>query len=100
VRHLERAQRAQVEDRAQVDVEALGPLAGEHQTAALERMDRLIGECGVIGCAAHPDVDRRHQKVGAEQLRFTIRAPQGDRVELGPVPVRAVDRACQSVDRG
>ena len=44
VQVLERAQRAQVEDRAQVDEEALGALAGEDLLAGLQLEHRVRGE--------------------------------------------------------
>ena len=51
VQVLERPQRAQVEDAAQVDVEAIAALAGEHHAVALDGVDGLGGERRVVGGA-------------------------------------------------
>ena len=65
VQVLERAQRAQVEDAVQVDVEALGPLAGEDLSAARQRVDGCVSEGGrVVRRAADSHVDRRARQPG------------------------------------
>ena len=59
VQVLERPQVAQVEDRAQVDVEALGALPGEHRDPVAQVVHRLAGQRGVVRRGQRPDVARR-----------------------------------------
>ena len=56
---LERAQGAEVEDRPEVDEEAVRALAGEDDPATGQRVRRLIGEVLIVGGAPDADVDRR-----------------------------------------
>jgi hypothetical protein len=84
---LEGTQRAEVEDRPQVDVEALAPLAGE-DPAAVERMNRRLRERTVIRCGADTDVDRRARELVGEHFRLAALDP-GHRIELTDVPARA-----------
>ena len=56
---VERPQRPEVEDAAEVDVEGVGALAGEDLAAAGQVVHGLGGQRGVVRRAARPDVDRR-----------------------------------------
>ena len=91
VQFLERAQVGEVEDRAEVHVEALGPLAGEHLDAAGDRAHRLVGQVGVVRGRQRPDVARRAGQVLAQHLALAV-LDAGHVVELAAVPVRAVER--------
>ena len=84
---LEGTQHAEVEDRPQVDVEALASLAREHPPA-VERMNRRLRERTVVRCGAHTDVDRRAGELGGEHFGGAVLDP-GHRVELADVPARA-----------
>jgi hypothetical protein len=66
VQVLERPQVAEVEDRAEVDVEAVGPLAGEHLDAAGEVVHRLPGELAVVRGGERADVAGRAGEPRAE----------------------------------
>ena len=68
VRIGERPQHAEVEDRAEVDVEALGPLAGEHPGRA-ELVNRLTGEARVVRRRVRADVARRAGEAAADHPR-------------------------------
>ena len=61
VRALERTQRQQVEDRAEVDVEALGALTSEHCFARRQRGHRGFGQRLVVGRRARTDAARRRR---------------------------------------
>ena len=61
VQVLERTQRAQVEDTAQVDVERVGPLPGEDPALA-DLVHGLPGQVRVVRGAARADVDRRARR--------------------------------------
>jgi hypothetical protein len=91
VEALERPQVAEIEDRPEVDVEALEPLPGEHRAPAANLMHRLRGEGLVVGRRRRADVARGARQTAREQLPLSILDAR-DRVELPPVPVRAVDR--------
>ena len=58
VRLVERAQRTEVEDAAEVDVECVGTLPGEHLAAAGSVCTAWRASAGVVRGAAGPDVDR------------------------------------------
>ncbi len=88
---LERPQVAQVEDRADVDIEAIQSLSGEHRPPAAQGSDRLLGERGIVGRGRRPDVAGRAGQVAPEHTR-AARVGTGHRVELLAVPVRAPDR--------
>ena len=62
----ERPQVGQVEDRAQVDVEGLGPLPGEHRDPAAQLVHRLGGQRAVVRRGQRPDVARRAGQPGAD----------------------------------
>jgi hypothetical protein len=84
---LERPQVAQVEDCPEVDVEALGPLAGEDLSATGERVDRRRRQCRVVRGGQRPDVARRARQVGAENLRLAV-GHASHAEELAAVPAR------------
>ena len=66
----ERAQVTEVEDRAQVDVEAFGPLTGEHLgrgAPALTAWTAAAARRRVVRCRQRSDVARRAQQADAEQ---------------------------------
>ena len=84
---LERTQRAEVEDRSEVDVEAFTALARE-DPAAVERMHRGARECAVVRGRADADVHRRARELAGEHFGLAVLDP-GDRVELTDVPARA-----------
>ena len=92
VRHLERPESSQVEDAAEVDVEALGPLPGKDLAATDQGVHRLGSEARVVGRTARSDVDRRNGELRSEPLRATLRGDPGDRVVLRPVPRLVGDR--------
>ena len=104
---LEWAQIGEIEDRAEVDVEAVGALAGEHLHAVGQGVHRRFAEGRVVWRRARADVARRTRQVGAQhpcvQLRAVVlvrsmRRPvcgrvvtvdAGHRIELPLVPVGA-----------
>ena len=88
---LEGAEVAEVEHGAEVDVEALGPLAGEHLGGRAQRGEGLGGEGRVVGCRERPDVAGR---AGDPRPEETGSAPvhPGHRVGLPAVPARAAQR--------
>lgn len=88
----ERAQDAEVEDRAEVDVEALGALAGEHAAPVAEVVHGGVGECGVVGGGERSDVARRAAQVASDLRGAPGGFDAGDRVGLAAVPVRGVER--------
>jgi hypothetical protein len=90
VKVLERAEVTEVEYRAEVDVEALEPLAGEHGVAGADLVHRLGREARVVRRRGRPDVARRARETPSEHLTVTVLHP-GDGVELAPVPVGAVE---------
>src|SRR5438270_7608950 len=59
---LKRPQVAEVEDRAQVDIEPVGPLAGEDPAPARQDVDGRLAERGVVGRRPRPDIARRAGK--------------------------------------
>ena len=87
---LERAQGAEVEHRAEVDVEAVEALAGEEPDAAAEVVRRRGGEVGVVRRRARPDVARRQQQVLTEHGAVDA-AHLGDVGVLAAVPVVALE---------
>ncbi len=89
---LDRPQVEQVEDRAKVDVEALGPLAGKDAAAVGQRVDGRLGErAGVVRRGQRADVARRAGQVAAQVMDAPAVHPR-DRVELLAVPGRAPER--------
>ena len=83
---MERAQLAKVEDRAQVDVEAIGALPREERVRP-DRVDRLLGERGVVGDRVGADVARRaREPLGDDPGAPPVDA--GDPIELLAVPGR------------
>ena len=92
VQVLERPQVTQVEDRAQVDVEGIGPLAREHGCPAAQVVDRGAGQAGVVRRRQRPDVARRAGQVAA-QRHGAPAGGHGHVVGLDPVPVRVGQRA-------
>ncbi len=93
---LEGTKRGEIEDCAEVDVEAVETLAGEDGDAVGQRPDRGVGETGVVGGRPDADVARRGGKVVAELSGRPVLPPLGDRVGLAPVEVRAVERRDRS----
>ena len=91
---LERAKVAQVEDGAQVDVEPLGALAGEHRVVGRQRVDRGVGQRDVVGRRVRSDVaGRAGQAAGRGQDRRHAVDDLGHAVGLALVPVRVGQRA-------
>ena len=84
---LEGSQVAQVEDGAQVDVEALGPLAGEDRPAAGEGVDRGLGQGGVIGRRQRADVARRAGQARGQDGGDVAGVGAADAVGLAAVEV-------------
>ncbi len=91
VQVLEGAQIAQVEDAPQVDPERVGPLAGEDDLAARQRMDGRAGQVFVLRGGARSDaagrtgeIVRQHGGLATLDLRH--------RVVLAQVPVGVVQR--------
>ncbi len=103
----ERTQVPEVEHSTQIDVEALGPLAGEHlgrQRPFPHRVDRRTGQRRVVGGGQRTDVARRAQEAGSEHDRGgepAVGEPVDpcQRVGLLPVPVRRRRRGRQRGDR-
>ena len=50
VQVLERAQVGEIEDRAKIDIEAVGPLAGEHLHAIGKVVHGRLSKRAVVGC--------------------------------------------------
>ena len=91
---LERAQVAEVEDRAEVDVELLGALAGEDLDAVAD----VVHGRRCPGCARSPGWTRRRRctagRPGCSAMtRWPWLVHPGDPVELLAVPVRVAQRA-------
>jgi len=85
----ERPKRAEIEDRAEVDVEALIALSSEDLAFTGQRLDRRVCERGVSGRGARADAHRWRDQIGAEDgLRSAIAAlgHTRHRVELPHVP--------------
>src|SRR5207245_2145594 len=96
VQVLERSEGPQVEDRAEVDVEALAPLTREGLHAAAEAAHRGVGQRGVVGRGAGANPDRRGRKVRGEDGRAPGPPRAHDlrhRVQLPHVPVRVREGA-------
>jgi len=91
VQLLEGAQVGEVEDRAEVYVEAFGPLAGEDLDPAGQAVHRGVRQARVVGGRQRADVARRAGESAAEDHAVPL-ADTGDRVELAAVPVRAAER--------
>ena len=92
VQVLERAQVGQVEHRAQVDVEAVEALAGEHvHLAGLRRGARPAWPAGVVRRRPGPDVARRAASGSGPSTFGARRGGPGHRVDLAAVPVRVVE---------
>ena len=90
---LERAEVAEVEHGAEVDVEALGALAGEGLDAVAERADGVGGQVGVARRGERADVARRAGQSGPELGRPSVMPVDHlQAVGLHPVPVRARQR--------
>ena len=90
---LERAEVAEVEHGAEVDVEALGALAGEGLDAVAERADGVGGQGGVARRGERADVARRAGQSGPELGRPAVMPVDHlQAVGLHPVPVRARQR--------
>ena len=104
VQLLERPEVAEVEHGTEVDVEAFAALAGEHATAARQRLDGRVRETDVVRRRQRPDVARRARHpieelraaTGADvvQRRVVVSDPIDARhgIELLAVPARAVQR--------
>ncbi len=88
---LERPQDTEVEDGTEVDVEALGPLAGEDLRPGGDGGDGRVGQADVVGRRQRPDVARRAGDAGAQQVAPGPVDP-GDRIGLTAVPARALQR--------
>ena len=89
---LKRPQVGEVEDRAQIGEEAVVALTGEHRDAALDRVDRLRHQRGIVRRRARPDVARRRSQVATDHL--------GNRLRVGPAgPVGDLLLALQQRDR-
>jgi hypothetical protein len=93
VRVGERSRVEQVEDRAEVDVEALGPLPGEHPAATAEVAYRRVGELPVVRSGQWADVAWRAGHTLGELSGAAAGVLAGHRVELAAVPVRRVEGA-------
>src|SRR5439155_10753737 len=68
VQVLERAQVGEIEDRAEVDVEAVRALAGEHLHAVGQRVYRRRAERRIVWRRARADVARRAGQTRAEHV--------------------------------
>ena len=82
---LERPEVAEVEDRAEVDVEAVRALTREDEAARAERVDRLCGKRPVLRDRVLADVARRARQVLRQQVRAVL-VDAGHRIELLAVP--------------
>ena len=91
VERVERAQPAEVEDRAEVDEERIVALAGEGPAAALERGHRAVGHGRVVRIGARADIGRGHGDRRADVLAVVALGP-GDAVDLTDILVRVADR--------
>ena len=92
LRFLERPQVAQVEDGAEVDVEALGALAGENHAAVGKGVHGRACQRGlVVRGRQRADVARRAGQAAA-QLVLSAAVQAGDRVGLPAVPAGAGQR--------
>src|SRR5262245_45755348 len=91
MRAVERPEAEEVEDRAQVDLERLVPLAGEDLAAVRERVHRRGGQRLVVGRRARADVDRRRREVAAQHRRHAVVAAD-HAIALPDVEVRVVER--------
>src|SRR5258708_2310071 len=94
---LERSQSAEIEDRPQIDAEALATLAGKAPLAAGQVVNGRIRQMRVVGRRAWPNIVGRTRQVVSEDERL---ARPGryfrDLVELAAVPgwiVQGADRA-------
>ena len=97
VQVLERPQRGEVEDRAEVDVEAVEALPGEDLDPVADVVDRRVGQRRVVRRRADPDVARRQgagRRRGVGGARCAPRAPSSiwrrlkfglSRRSIGPV---------------
>ncbi len=89
VQVLEGAQRSQVEDAAEVDMERVRALPGE-DPATPDLVHGRGSQVGVVRRRPGADVDRRAGQPGGEHLGLAVLDP-GERVELRPVPAGAVE---------
>ena len=89
---LEGPKVAQVEDGAQVDVEALGPLTGEDGGSRGDAGGGRGHQGRVVGGGEWPDVARRAGDARAQHLAGTALGDPGHRVGLPAVPVGAGQR--------
>jgi hypothetical protein len=86
-------QDAEVEDGAEVDVEALGPLPGEDADPAAHALDGGVGQSRfVVRGGQRPHVARRARQPAAENGHLPVRQHPGHGVGLPPVPVRVGQR--------
>src|SRR6266568_2689836 len=89
---LEWPQIAEIEYRAEVDVEALRALACEHPAAVGELVHGSLRQCrGVVGCGQWADVAGWADQALAQPVTPPV-IEAGDRVGLPAVPVRAGQR--------
>ena len=95
VRRVERAQAAEVEDRAQVDEERVVAGAGIDRPGA-ERAHACLGERGVVGVRPGADVGRNGGQAVAELRRGAVLDP-GDRVGLADQEVVVGERRDRAV---
>ena len=95
---LEWTQVAEVEDAAQVDVESVGALPGEHAPSAGEAVIGLCGQRRVVRGAPHADVHRWAGQVAAQDVFrapaavAVIAGPAGQGERLRPVPGEVAGR--------
>jgi len=88
---LEGTQDTEVEDGAEVDVEALGPLAGEDLGALGQRDQGVGGELGVVRRRERADVAGRAGDARAQEVGTPVVDPR-HRVGLPAVPAGAGQR--------
>ena len=91
VQVLERTQVEQIEHRPEVDMERVGPLAGEERAVA-DAMHTLRSEVLVVRGRARADVARRHGQVRSELHSLAASRRARDAVVLATVEVRVEDR--------